>query len=396
MHRLFPTLFAATLALAVPSFLPLAVSGQSGGKVPGKNDLLVYIGTYTGAKSQGIYVSRLDAASGALSPPELAAETPSPSFLAVHPRGGFLYSVNEVSTSGGKPGGSVSAFAIDRTTGRLTALNQESSGGAGPAHLIVDRSGADVLVANYGGGSVAAVPIEADGRLKPPSAFIQHTGSGVNPQRQKGPHAHSINVAPNNRFAYVADLGLDKILIYRFDAKRGSLTPNDPPFAAVQPGAGPRHFAFHPKGRFAYVINEMDLTVTAFSHDAKRGGLTVLQSVSTLPEGLPKLPSYSTAEVQVHPSGRFLYGSNRGHDSITVFAIDGKSGKLTYVQNEPTQGSTPRGFGIDPSGTYLLAGNQRSDSVVVFRIDQQTGRLTPTGHKIEVGSPVCVKFVSPR
>jgi 6-phosphogluconolactonase len=173
------------------------------------------------------------------------------------------------------------------------------------------------------------------------------------------------------------------------------LTPNDPPFAAVAPGAGPRHFAFHPKGRFAYVINEMDLTVTAFRHDSKRGTLTTLQSVSTLPEGVTKVPAYSTAEVQVHPSGKFLYGSNRGHDSITVFAIDGKAGTLTFVQNEPTQGNTPRGFGIDPTGAFLLAGNQRSDSVVVFRIDQQTGRLTPTGHKIEVGSPVSVKFVRP-
>jgi 6-phosphogluconolactonase len=395
MHRILATRSAPTFVIAALAFFPLAMSGQSGKTASGKNELLVYIGTYTGAKSKGIYVSRLDLASGALTPPELAAETASPSFLAIHPRGGFLYSVNEVSTSDGKPGGSVSAFTIDRTTGRLTALNQQSSGGRGPAHLIVDRSGRDVLVANYGGGSVAALPIEADGRLKPASAFIQHTGSSVNPDRQKEPHAHSINVDPEDRFAYVADLGLDKILIYRFDPKRGALTPNDPPFAAVQPGAGPRHFAFHPKGRFAYVINEIDLTVTAFSHDVKRGALTALQTVSTLPEGLPKLPSYSTAEVQVHPSGLFLYGSNRGHDSITVFAIDGKSGKLTYVQNEPTQGSTPRGFGIDPSGTYLLAGNQRSDSVVVFRIDQQTGRLTPTGHKIEVGSPVCVKFVRP-
>ncbi len=386
---------AAALLLAGLAFLPLAVSGQSGQAAPGKNDLLVYIGTYTGAKSKGIYMSRLDAASGALSPPELAAETPSPSFLAVHPRGGFLYSVNEVNTSGGKPGGGVSAYAIDRTTGKLTALSQQSSGGAGPAHLIVDKSGRDVLVANYGGGSVAALPIEPNGRLKPATAFIQHTGSSVNPSRQKEPHAHSVNVDPNNRFAYVADLGLDKILIYRFDARRGTLTPNDPPFAAVTPGAGPRHFAFHPKGRFAYVINEIDLTVTAFSHDAKRGALTALQSVSTLPEGVAKVPSYSTAEVQVHPSGKFLYGSNRGHDSITVFAIDAKTGKLTYVQNEPTQGNTPRGFGIDPTGTFLLAGNQRSDSVVVFRIDQQSGRLTPTGHKIEVGSPVCVKFVRP-
>jgi 6-phosphogluconolactonase len=393
MHRFLPTRFAVTLALAALAFLPLTLSGQSGQAASSKNELLVYIGTYTGPKSKGIYLSRLDLASGALTPPELAAETISPSFLAVHPRSGFLYSVNEAGTTDGKPGGSVSAFRIDRATGALTPLNRESSGGRGPAHLIVDPPGRNVLVANYGGGSVAVLPLEADGRLKPASAFVQHTGSGFNPQRQKEPHAHSINVDRDNRFAYVADLGLDKVLVYRFDAKRGSLTANTPPFAAVAPGAGPRHFAFHPKARFGYVINEMDLTVTAFSHDAKRGTLTTVQTVSTLPEGLPKLPTYSTAEVQVHPSGKFLYGSNRGHDSITVFAIDGKSGKLTYVQNEATQGNTPRGFGIDPTGTYLLAGNQRSDSVVVFRIDQQTGRLTPTGHKIEVGSPVCVKFV---
>jgi 6-phosphogluconolactonase len=272
-------------------------------------------------------------------------------------------------------------------------LNQQSSVGSGPAHLIVDTSGRDVLVANYGGGSVAVLPIETDGRLKPYSAFVQHTGSGVDPQRQKGPHAHSVNVDPENRFAYVADLGLDKVLIYRFDAGKGSLVANDPPFAPLKPGAGPRHFAFHPKGRFAYVINEMDLTITAFSHDAARGALKELQTVSTLPPGQSMQPGYSTAEVQVHPSGRFLYGSNRGHNSITVFAIDEKAGTLTYVENQPTQGDTPRGFGVEPGGAYLLAGNQKSDSVVVFRIDQKTGRLTPTGHKVEVGAPVCVKFV---
>jgi 6-phosphogluconolactonase len=395
MHRFLATRPAAAVTLAALACLPFALSGQAGAKAPPADELLVYIGTYTGAKSQGIYVSRLDAASGALGPPELAAETPSPSFLAVHPRGGYLYSVNEVNTFDGKPGGSVSAFAIDRTAGRLTALNQQSSGGAGPAHLIVDREGRNVLVANYGGGSVAVLPVEPDGRLKPASAFVQHTGSSVNPQRQKGPHAHSVNVDAQNRFAYVADLGLDKILVYRFDAGRGSLAAADPPFAAVPPGAGPRHFAFHPKGGFAYVINEMNLTVTAFSHDPRTGALTAIADVSTLPQGVARQPSYSTAEVQVHPSGRFLYGSNRGHDSLTVFAIDPKSGRLTYVQNEPTQGSTPRGFGIDPTGTYLLAGNQRSDSVVVFRIDRETGRLTPTGHKIDVGSPVSVKFVGP-
>jgi 6-phosphogluconolactonase len=240
---------------------------------------------------------------------------------------------------------------------------------------------------------VAVLPIGTDGALKPASAFIQHTGASVNAERQKGPHAHSINLDPANRFAYAADLGLDKVLIYRFNAEKGSLVANDPPFASVEPGAGPRHFAFHPDGRFAYVINEMHVTVTAFSRDRDRGALTELQTISTLPPGRSVETGYSTADVQVHPSGRFLYGSNRGHDSIVVFAIDEKTGRLTYVENRPTQGSTPRGFGIDPSGTYLLAANQRSDTVVVFRIDRQTGRLTPTGHTIAVGAPVCVKFV---
>ena len=355
--------------------------------------MLVYFGTYTGEKSKGVYVSRLDLASGALTPPELAAETASPSFLAVHPSQKFLYAANEVSEFQGKASGSVSAFAIDRNTGRLTALNQQPSVGRGPAHLVVDKAGRNVLVANYGGGSVAVVPIGTDGALKPPSAFIQHTGASVNPQRQQGPHAHSINVDPANRFAYVADLGLDKVLVYRFDAEKGSLVANDPPFAAVAPGAGPRHVAIHPNVPFAYVINEISVTVTAFRRDPDRGSLTEMQTISTLPPGQAVEPGFSTADVQVHPSGRFLYGSNRGHDTIVVFAIDEKSGGLTHVENRPTQGSTPRGFGIDPTGKYLLAANQRSDSVVVFRIDQQTGRLAPTGQTIEVGTPVCVKFV---
>ena len=256
----------------------------------------------------------------------------------------------------------------------------------------MDKTGRNVVVSNYGGG-VAVLPIGHDGRLTPASAFIQHTGSSANPQRRKGPGEHSINLDPGNRFAYAADLGLDKVLIYRFDADKGSLVANDPPFAAVQPGAGPRHFAFHPTGRFAYVINETDLTLTVFSSDPERGGLTAVQTLSTLPVGQAVEPGFSTADVQVHPSGKFLYGSNRGHDTIVVFAIDQKTGRLTQVQHESTQGSAPRGFGIDPSGAYLLAANQRSDSVVVFRIDQQTGRLSPTGHKIELGSPVCVKFV---
>ncbi len=387
-HRQSSVMIAGLL---VAGFAALSLSAAP----QAADDMLVYFGTYTGAKSksQGIYVSRLDLASGALTAPELAAETTSPSFLALHPARDFLYAVNEVGTFEGKAGGAVTAFAIARATGTLSVLNQQSSAGAGPAHLVVDKSGKNVLVANYGGGSVAVLPIQADGTLKPASAFIQHTGSGVNLQRQKQPHAHSINVDPANRFAYVADLGLDKVLIYRFDADKGSLVANDPPFASVEGGAGPRHFAFHPKGRFAYVINEMHCTVTAFAVDPRRGALKELQTISTLPAGQSVAAGYSTAEVQVHPSGRFLYGSNRGHDSIAVFGIDQMSGRLTHLQNEPTQGSTPRGFGIDPTGTYLLAGNQRSDSVIVLRIDRQTGRLTPTGHKIDIGSPVSVKFL---
>ena len=357
-------------------------------------DVLVYFGTYTGEKSKGIYVSRLNPATGALTEPELAAETANPSYLAVHPGSRFLYAANEVGTFNGQNSGSVSAFAIDRGSGKLTALNQEASGGGGPAHLVTDKRGRNVLVANYGGGSVAVLPIRADGTLAKASAFVQHTGSSVDPKRQKEPHAHSINVDPADRFAYAADLGIDRVLIYKFDPAKGSLVANDPPSAAVRPGAGPRHFAIHPKGRFAYVINEMALTITAFNRDEKRGGLTEIETVSTLPPNQSAQTGYSTADVQAHPSGRFLYGSNRGHDTIVVFAIDQKTGKLTLVEHESTQGSTPRAFGIDPSGRYLLAANQRSDSVVAFRIDEKTGALTPTGHTVKVGSPVCVKFVS--
>jgi 6-phosphogluconolactonase len=264
--------------------------------------------------------------------------------------------------------------------------------GGGPAHVSVDRKGLNVLVANYGGGSVAVLPIDADGRLKPSTGFQQHTGSSVNPQRQKGPHAHAINLDPSDRFAYVPDLGLDKILIYRFDSKAGTLTAADPAFASVDPGSGPRHIAFHPDGRYAYVINEMTCTLAAFTRDASRGSLTPLQTISTLPVGQEVAEGFSTAEVMMHPSGRFLYGSNRGHDTIAVFSIDPKTGRLTLVQHESTQGRIPRGFGIDPTGTFLIAGNQRSDSVVVFRIDQKSGRLTPTGQTLQIGAPVSVEF----
>ncbi len=357
------------------------------------HDLLVYFGTYTTSTSKGIYVSRFDTTSGTLSAPELAAATTNPSFLAVHPTGRFLYAVNETGTFEGKPTGTVSAFAVDRASGRLTFLNVQPSGGADPAHLVVDKAGRNTLVANYTGGSVAVLPIDPDGKLQPPSSSIRHQGSSAHPERQKGPHAHGIALDPANRLAYVADLGLDKVLIYRFDPAAGALTPGAPEFAFVAAAAGPRHVAMHPAGRFAYVINEMACTITAFAVDQKTGGLTQLQTVTTLPGGQAVARGYSTAEIVVHSSGRFVYGSNRGHDSVAVFAIDPAAGTLTPVEHEPTQGSTPRGFGIDPSGAWLLVGNQRSDSVVVFRIDAKTGTLAATGQKVSVGSPVSVEFV---
>ena len=375
------------VALFVFEFLANAATAAGGG------DTLVYFGTYTGKKSKGIYVSRFDTKAGALGTPELAAEASSPSFLAVHPKGRFLYSVNEVSKISDKPAGGVSAFAIDAASGKLTPLNQQSSGGPGPCHLIVDKAGRNVLVANYGGGSVASLPVNKDGSLKEASAFVQHKGSSVNRSRQEAPHAHGIYLDPANRFAFVPDLGLDQLVAYRFDSSRGTLAANEPAFAPVASGSGPRHFAFTPNGRFAYVINEMLCTVTAFSYDSKRGALSEIQTLSTLPEGESVKSGYSTAELFSHPSGKFLYGSNRGHDSIVSYAIDGKSGKLTRVGHTPTQGKIPRSFGIDPGGRWLLAANQNSDNVVVFKIDPSTGQLAAAGGSIEVGAPVSVVFV---
>jgi 6-phosphogluconolactonase len=351
----------------------------------------VYVGTYTGPKSEGIYLLELDPASGALTSKGLAGACVNPSFLAIHPSRKFLYAVDEIDNFDGKKAGGVSAFAIDSSTGMLTRLNQQSSGGAGPCYVVVDKAGKNALVANYGGGSVEVLPIQDDGKLGEASAFIQHAGTVALAKRQGGPHAHSINLDAANRFAVAADLGLDKLFVYKFDALKGTLTPNEPPFASVAAGSGPRHFAFHPDGRHAYVINEITLTVTAFEYEPERGAFKELQTISTVPDG-PK-PGLSTAEVQVHPSGKFLYGSNRGHDSIVIYAIDAASGKLTLVDHQPTQGKTPRNFGIDPTGTFLLAENQNSDSIVVFRIDPQTGRLEPTGKTVQVPSPVCAKFM---
>lgn len=363
-------------------------------------DQFVYFGTYTGAKSKGIYVSRFDSATGKLSEPELAAETKNPSFLAVHPTKKILYAVGEVNDTQGQRAGAVNAYALDTKTGKLTALNQQTSGGAGPCHVSVDASGKCALVANYGSGSLAVLPIKADGSLGVAATTIQHVGASINPKRQTGPHAHYITPSPDNRFALACDLGLDKVFFYKLDATSARLTTNNHPAAVVPPGSGPRHLAFHPDGKFVYVINEMALTITVFRYDVARGAIreefgafAELQNVSTVPPDYEISENDSTAEVAVHPSGNFVYGSNRGHDSIAVFSVDADTGKLTLVQNEPTQGKTPRHFAIDPSGHWLLAENQNSDSVVVFSIDAATGKLKPADQTATVGSPVCAVFV---
>lgn len=353
----------------------------------------VYFGTYTGQSSKGIYRSELDLASGKLSPAVVAGEVANPSFLAIAPNQKFLYAVGELSDVNGKKGGAVNAFAIDPDTGNLKLLNQQSSMGAGPCHIVVDRTGKNALVANYGGGSAAVLPIQSDGKISEASGFVQHQGSSAVKGRQEAPHAHSINVDAGNRFAFVADLGLDKVLVYRLDTDKGTITPNDPPAVSLEPGSGPRHFAFHPSGKYAYVINEILLTVTSFRYDADKGVLTPQQTITTLPDGVTNRQGMSTAEIQVHPSGKFLYGSNRGHHSIAIFSIDQATGKLTAIGHQGEGIKTPRNFGIDPTGNYLLVANQDGDSIVVFRIDPSSGQLKPTGSTASVPKPVCVKFL---
>ena len=378
--------FSLLALVLAPLLLATGVSGA-------ERDYLAYIGTYTRKNSKGIYVFRFNASTGKLAPMGLAAASNNPSFLAIHPNHRFLYAAIEVGDFEGQTSGAVAAYSIDRSAGKLTFLNQVSSHGAAPCHVTVDKTGKYVFVANYDGGSIAVFPIGADGKLGEASAAIQHHGSSVNQERQEGPHAHCIQPSPDNRFTLVADLGLDEVLVYRFDPAKGTLTPDDPPFGKTPPGAGPRHFAFSPNGKFVYVINEIQCTASTFAYDAQRGALRLLDTISTLPEGYKLTHHDSTAEIRVHPSGKFVYGSNRGHDSIAVFAVDPASGTLKALEHVSTQGHTPRGFEIDPTGSYLIAANQDSDSLVVFQIDRNTGKLTPTGQKIEAYMPVDVEFM---
>jgi len=350
--------------------------------------LLLYVGTYTSGKSKGIYLYRFNHATGEMRHFRTVSGVVNPSFLAIDPHRRTLYAVNETSEFNGKPGGAVSAFAINQQSGALSRLNQRASLGGAPCHLTLDRTGKSLLIANYESGNVAVLRLRRDGSLGAATAVVQHQGRSINVERQQGPHAHCVVFDSAYRYAFAVDLGLDKVMIYRFDAARGKLTPNEVPWAAVKPGAGPRHLAFHPNGRYAYVINELDSTISVFAYDGQRGTLGPVQSLSTLPGDFTG--TSFCAEVQVAPSGKFLYGSNRGHDSIVVMAIDEQTGKLRPIQHEPTGGKTPRHFTIDPSGAYLLAANQDSDTIHSFRIDASEGKLTPTGYQVEVPSPVCL------
>jgi 6-phosphogluconolactonase len=319
----------------------------------------------------------------------------NPSYLAFDSTQRFLYAVNELKTYEDKPSGTVSAFAVDPRAGRIKLLNKRLTHGTDPCHVLVDKKRKYVFVANFMSGSICVLPVLDDGSLGEASAFIQQQGSSIDPVRQKGPHPHSVTLDKANRFAFVPDLGMDKLMVYRFDPRRGMLEPNKAPWIKMKPGAGPRHLAFHPGGKFSFLINELDSTLSALSYDGRKGTFKELQIVSTLPE---RFHGESTcADVQVSPSGAFVYGSNRGHDSIVIFKIDQRTGRLTYVGHEPTRGKTPRHFGIDPTGRFLIAANQDTDTIVTFRIEPKTGKLLPTGHVTEVPTPVCVKFrFSPR
>jgi len=352
---------------------------------------VLYVGTYTSgpsAKSEGIYGYHMDA-TGALTR-FTSIMSVNPSFLTVDRSKRFLYAVNEVSDYLGKPSGAASAYKIDPVTHNLRLLNEQATQGADPCYLSVDSRKRTLLVANYTGGSVSVFPVRSDGTLGMVAQVQQDEGSGPKEQ-QKGPHAHCVIFDAFERHALVADLGIDKVMIYRFDRTTGRLSPAKQPFAELKPGAGPRHLSFHPSGKFLYVINELDSTMTAFGYNEREGTLTMIETVSTLPSDFSGI-SYC-ADVHVSSSGKFLYGSNRGHNSIVVFAIDQLTGKLTLVEHVSTEGNWPRNFTIDPSGGFLLVANQRSDNVVVFSLNANTGRLKPTGVNEQIPSPVCLKFL---
>jgi 6-phosphogluconolactonase len=372
---------------ALVTWLAAALLGLSAVKSFAASDQMKLV--FVGSGHKNISAFWLNMASGALNPVGEVAKINAPSFITISPNQRILYAVTE---GRGKDDSFVSAFRIDPEAGKLTLLNRQPAGGAGPCHVAVDHRGNNVLLANYGSGSVAVFHVDKTGALGPMSAFVQDEGSSVNPERQAGPHAHCIVTSPDDRFAFACDLGLDKVLSFKFGRSIGSLAPNDPPFATVKPGAGPRHIVFHPNGRFAYVITEMASTLTAFAYDPARGVLSEIEDQPLLPKDFTGRST--AAEVAVHPSGKFVYASNRGDDSVVVFGCDPDTGRLTFVERVSSGGKTPRNFEIDPTGAFLLAANQ-SGEIVVFSIDNKTGRLQPTGNKAMTDTPMCVKFLGP-
>jgi 6-phosphogluconolactonase len=378
-----------TIIPAIALWAGCCTAAEMAAAHPGR--YLAYIGTYTTKGSKGIYVAKFDAATGRISPPELAAEAGNPCFLAAHPDQKHLLAAVDAIEPDGKTNSGMAMFAIDQASGRLSLVNTQFCGWRAVCHVSVDPSGRCALVASYTDGCLAAAPIGTNGILGDVTAHICHHGSSVNPARQSSPHAHQAVTDPTDRFVFVCDLGMDKIMSYRLDAAAGLLTPNDPPFTVVAPGTGPRHLAFNPNGQFAYVISELANTVTSFAYDPARGTLSRMQIVSTLPAGYTNFNT--AAEVVVHPSGRFLYASNRGQNSVVLFRIDPATGLLSPVEHQSTQGRMPRFIAIDPTGNYLFAANQESDNVVIFRINPADGRLTLTGQSLKVSVPVCIAFV---
>ncbi|MDQ3949290.1 MAG: lactonase family protein [Gemmatimonadota bacterium] len=382
--------FLAASALGLLGIASRATDLPQGGESR-PDDELLYVGTYTeGDRSEGIHLVRMDTRSGELRRVGSVNAGANPSFLAIHPNGRVLYAVNEVTERNGKPTGAVSAFAIARETGGLTLLNEQASEGGAPCYVSADRSGRAVLVANYVGGSVALLPIQARGALAAATYVAQHRGAGPNAARQEAPHAHCIVPDPSNRFALAADLGIDRVLVYRLDLDGGSLQHVERGDAVMRPGSGPRHLAFHPKLPLVYVANELDSTVTALRFDGENGLLSPVETHSTLPAGWTG--ANYPADIHVASSGRTLYVSNRGHNSLAVFSVADSTGALALEQVASTGGDWPRNFSLDPTGRWLLVANQRSGSIIVFARDQKSGRLTPTPQRIALPSPVCLRF----
>ena len=375
MRIIVRTIVSAVLVALLQSLVLVGTSSA--------DKLNLYVGTYTGGDSKGIYLLDFDTESGALSLQGVAAETTNPSFVALHPDGRHLYAANETGT------GELSAFSIDRKSGKLKLINEKPSGGGAPCHLVIDDSGRNLLVANYSGGNVSVTRINKDGSLGKQTSLVQHEGSSINENRQKEPHAHSINLDAANKFAIAADLGTDQLIAYAFNSKTGKLKKASA--LNIAAGSGPRHFAFHPDGQHAYAINELKSTITVLRYSSQAGKFESTQTITTLPRDF-KGKSF-TAEVRVDAEGKFVYGSNRGHDSIAVFRI-GPDHQLTTIQIQKIGGKTPRNFTIDPTGRFLLAAGQSSNDIHVFAIDQATGKLSATEQKIQIPSPVCLRFAN--